>query len=133
MSKLLSRKEILEAVDRVTEEVEVPEWGGHVIVTSLNGKERDAFEASVLIQKGKDTRVNMKNARAKLVSMATVDEKGERIFSQADIEALGLKNAGALDRVYSVAARLSGLTDDDLKELTEDLEENPFADSSSQN
>lgn len=123
---ILGREQILQANDLVTEEIAVPEWGGAVLVRSLTGEERDAYEASVVDQRGKDTKVNLRNARAKLVAWAVVDEQGERIFTQADVQALGKKNASALQRVFDVAMRLAGISEADIKELTEEIEENPF-------
>ena len=46
----LSREEILSVHDIVTEEVDVPEWGGIVRVRGMSGVQRDAFEASLIQQ-----------------------------------------------------------------------------------
>lgn len=115
---ILSRAAILAAPDAMTETVAVPEWGGEVVVKSLSGAERDQFEASVLIEGRKRTRVDVRNLRAKLVSLAVVDEAGQLVFSESDVEALGQKSARALQRVFEVAQRLSGLADEDIEELT---------------
>ena len=42
---LLTRDLILKADDIQTREVEVPEWGGTVLIRALTGTERDAYEA----------------------------------------------------------------------------------------
>lgn len=131
MTNLLSRDAILAANDTQREEVQVPEWGGAVLVKSLTGKERDAFEAGIVEQKGKKTSVNMKNIRAKLVVLACVDESGQRLFGDGDVEALGNKSAAALERVFKVAQRLSGLTDEDVEELAKNSESDQSADSGS--
>ena len=113
----LTRDAILQADDLPMETVSVPEWGGEVLVRGLTGTERDAFEESVLTGKGKQRDVSMQNVRAKLVSRCLVDEEGERLFSDADVRALGQKSAAALTRVFDVAQRLSGLSPDDVEEL----------------
>src|SRR5690606_35415422 len=120
----LKREEILKIDDIKTEEELVPEWGarGGVLVRGLNGAERDRFEGSILHQSGKKTKVNMQNARARLVQMSTVDEDGKLIFSAADVLALGSKNAAALDRIFDVASRLSGISEDDMEELVKNSE-----------
>ena len=100
---MLTRDQILKIDDIKTEEVNIPEWGDSVKVRGLTGTERDAWEESILEQKGKNTKVKLKNARAKLVSLSVVDEEGNRIFSDGDVEALGKKSAAALDRIYEVA------------------------------
>lgn len=123
---ILNRDQILQAQDLVTETVNVPEWGGSVLVRAMTGEERDQYEASVVEQKGKDTKVNMRNARAKLVAISVVDESGEKLFTQADVAALGKKSAAALQRVFNAAMKMSGISEDDLKEITEEIKESPF-------
>lgn len=122
MGKLLTRDEILQANDLQTEEVEVPEWGGSVLVRGMTGTERDAFEESIIEVKGKKQNINMQNLRAKLISKTVVDENGNPIFTPGDVDALGKKSAAALSRVFAVAQRLSGMSDEDLDELTKNSE-----------
>ena len=119
--KALSKEAILQQADRKVEMVEVPEWGGVVYVRSLTGAERDQFESSIVERNGRDVRTNLRNLRARLVVMAACDENGEPIFSTEDAAALGAKNAAALDRIFSVAQRLSGLRDNDVQELAENF------------
>lgn len=117
----LDREAIFAIADLTYEDVEVPEWGGTVRVRSLTAADRDAYEAGLLDQRGRGVRVNMRNARARLVALSVVDADGNRLFSEADVERLGQKSAAALDRVFDVATRLSGLAQRDLEELTEDF------------
>lgn len=128
---ILNKDDILKVSDIQTELVSVPEWGGDVYVRGLNGAERDKLENSLIEMRGKDRRLNMMNVRAKLASMAICDENGKRLFNDADIQALGQKSAIALQRVFEIAQRLSGIGDNDVEELTEGLEESPFGDSAS--
>ena len=66
----LSRDDILKAADTAPEEVDIPEWNGTVLVRGMTGKERDAFELS-LMQPGRGGRreVNPVNVRAKLAAV----------------------------------------------------------------
>jgi hypothetical protein len=122
----LTKTQILEFDDRQTEAVAVPEWGGDVMVHGLTGAERDQFEASVISRKGRDTNVNMVNFRAKLIALSVVDaETGARLFDDADVGALGRKSAAALQRVFDVAQKLSGLSREDVDELTKNSESEP--------
>lgn len=114
----LSKDAILGAQDRDREAVDVPEWGGTVWVQALSGDERDAFEASFMAQKnGKITPQLPQQIRARLAALCLVDEQGQRLFSDGDIKALGAKSARALDRVFAVAQRLSGIGEQDIEEL----------------
>lgn len=125
----LNREAILAAEDLPRELVEVPEWGGAVYVRALTGAERDQFEASIVEQRGRDVRMNMRNIRAKLVALTVVDEDGQRIFTDDDVAALGGKSAAALDRLFAVAQRLSGLSKEDVEELAKNSESVQSADS----
>lgn len=119
----LTRDQILGATDIKTETVDVPEWGGEVLVRSLTGKQRDEFEATMMERRGKKMVPNTANMRAKLVAWSVVSEQGERLFTQADIADLGEHSAAAIHRVYLAAAELSGLTDDDIGEEVENFGE----------
>ena len=133
MANLLTRGEIFEAEDIKYKDVPVPEWGGSVRVKGMTGQERDEFEAG-MIQSGKNgvqARVDLSNVRATLCSLVICDDTGKRLFSKKDILALSKKSASALQRVFEVAQQLSGITDEDVDELVEELEENPFVDSAS--
>lgn len=126
----LSREDILGSDDAAYEDVDVPEWGGTVRVVGMSGSERDRFEASV-IGTGGGKKLQLGNLRARLVSLCVVDDAGERVFGTADIAALGSKSAVALVRVFDVASRLSGITEADVAELTEDLDDAPIDSSTS--
>lgn len=115
---MLTRAEILKVTDLQTDVVSIPEWGGDVLVRGLTGKERDQFESSIVEMKGKVQSVNLANVRAKLVSLCVVGEDGERLFGDSDAEELGKKSARALQRIFEVAQKLSGLSGEDIEELT---------------
>ena len=119
---LLTRDAILAAPDLPTEEVLVPEWGGTVLVRGLTGTERDAFEEEMITGKGKNRDVNLSNFRARLIVKSVVDKSGKRLFTQADMVALGGKSAAAIQRVFQVAMRLSGMSEEDVEELTKNSE-----------
>ena len=119
---LLTRDAILAAPDLLTEEVSVPEWGGTVLVRGLTGTERDAFEEEMITGKGKNRDVNLSNFRARLIVKSVVDKSGKRLFTQADMVALGGKSAAAIQRVFQVAMRLSGMSEEDVEELTKNSE-----------
>ena len=115
--KKLTREQILNADDIKTEIIEVPEWGGSVTIKMMTGKERDAFEASIMGAKGKN--ITLENIRAKLVAKTVIDpETKELMFSLGDIETLGTKSAAALDRIFSASQKLSKITESDVDELT---------------
>jgi len=111
---LLTKKDILEAKDFKEETVNVPEWGGEVKLRGLTASERDAFEHALFEQADSP---GMKVVRSSLCARCIIDEKGKRLFTDADIKALGEKSAIALNRVFKVAQKLSGLREEDVEEL----------------
>jgi hypothetical protein len=121
----LSKDDLLKADDNTPEEVDLsdlPGYHGSVLVRGMTGKERDAFEVSLMQPaRGGRREVNTANVRAKLVSRCVVDDEGNRLLTDADAAALGDKSAAAIDRMYAVAARLSGMTDEDQEELARDF------------
>lgn len=113
----LNREAIFAVADIKTEEVFVPEWNGSVYVKGLTARERDEYETAVVTTRGKDVQVNRRNIRARLVVMTVVDAEGNRLFGDTDLKALGEKSAAAIDRLFGVAQKLSGLSPEDEEDL----------------
>lgn len=130
--------------DVKTEEVRVPEWDSDdveawVLVRGMTGIERDDWEAEMAPdpqiarqwnrmsakQRQAVVRQRMKGARARVIARCCVGEDGKRLFQAGDIEMLAQKSAAALERIYGVAARLSGIRDGEVEELAETIGENP--------
>ncbi|MEU8264913.1 hypothetical protein AB0C02_30405 [Micromonospora sp. NPDC048999] len=119
--EFLNRDAILGAEDRSYDVVDCPEWGGAVRIRSITGAQRDAYEQSLIQQRGGNRQMNMRNARAKLIVLCAVDEHGTSLFSEQDVNALGRKNAKPLDRLFDACKVIAGLTEDDVDKLTEDF------------
>lgn len=115
----LTRDQIMafRSKDRETVVVEVPEWGGAVTLRELSARERDAFEASTVDGHGKKMRINIENLRARLVAACAIDEQGQALFYPSDVELLGDLSASAVDRLFSAARELNGMTESDVEEL----------------
>lgn len=109
---ILTRKQILEADDRTKVIVKVPEWGGEVIISSMSGKMRDAWEQSL-----SKSDFSLDNMRARFLAAVAIDEKGEPLFTMADVEALGKKSGAALNRCTVAAQKLNGMTNEDLEDI----------------
>ena len=120
--KTLNKEDILKAEDLATQSVNVKEWGGAVIIRTMTGAERDFFENSLFSDKGADKAANIKNLRARLLSLCLVDDTGKRLFSDKEIELLGAKSAKVLDRLYTIAAKLNAIGAKDEEELTKNSE-----------
>lgn len=123
---VLTREEILGINDVQLEKMVIPEWGnGTIWVRSMTGETRAHVEASQIKQKGKDTNVNIISLRERVCVGTICDENGDLLFTQADIRELSKKNAAVLDRIVTVAYRLSGIDAEVVKELTEEMDADP--------
>lgn len=125
---ILTRDQILEAQDLEYREVFVKEWGGGTVrIRSLTGQEREAYDAWLFTT----NKLDATNSRARLLSMAIVDNDGKPIFTEADIQALAKKNSKVVVRLSYIAQKLSGMTPGSIRELTEDFLEIQRSDSNS--
>jgi hypothetical protein len=125
MTKILSKADILGAQDLESITVEVPEWDGSVIVRTLTGTERDAFETQLVkVVDGKRV-PDLDNLRAKLLAATLVDEAGNSLFEPGDFAALGGKRAAALDRIFTVAQRLNGMAPDAVEDAAKNSAPGP--------
>ena len=126
-----SRDAILAISDVQTEDVFVPEWNLLVRVRGLTGHQRDAWENSLFQIRRKGKTIKTDDFRARLCVLCMVDQQGKRLFGDGDAQALSRKSASALAKVFDVASRLSGLSDEDAEELMGNSETAPGDDSSS--
>ena len=108
------RDQILNCDDIKHEIVKIPEWGLDVRVCVMSGLARDKFD-HILTTMNKEK--NLNHIRATLAVYTVRDEENKQIFTHADIDALSEKSSSALDRIFSVAQRLNGLTNADVEEL----------------
>jgi hypothetical protein len=114
---LLTRQQILEAMDIKTEKVSVPEWGGDVLVTTISAEKRDAIQNILLKDPKKVSMVSVEKMKVLLCSFAIVDQDGKQLFTEEDVDALYQKSSIALDRVFQAAEKLNSITGQGADEL----------------
>ena len=102
---ILSKAEIFATDDRKYDDVPCPEWGGEVRVRGLTASEQSVI--SRLIFEEKKNEISMK-----VVQFGCVDENGERLFSQKDLDALGKKAYPIIDRLGRRIMQLTGSGDE---------------------
>lgn len=121
---MLTADAIRAADDLAYETLDVPEWGGEVRVRGLTAAERDLYDREIIkIDKQGNTSVGrLENLRALLVVRCLVDDKGERMFRDGDARMLGEKSSAVIGRIYDVAARLSGMREQEVEEAAADFD-----------
>jgi hypothetical protein len=114
----MTGQELLGITTLPRERLDLPELGNghHVWVQGMSGRDRDAFEAS--LSKGpRGQRRNIENFRARLAGLCLINEDGSRMYTSADLEALGRVRSDVLSKIVAVAQRLSGISEADAEEL----------------
>lgn len=124
----LSKDDIFKADDLPIEDVHVDAWGGTVRVRGLTGTERDRFEFAMAAAKDNPSSVEV---RAQVVGRCIVDEDGKRLFTDKELSKLGGKSGAALDELFDVVRRLSGMGDKASDKAAEDFGDAPADGSSS--
>ena len=89
-----------------------------VWVQGMSGKERDSWERSLFVGKGKRRDINTENVRAKLAVRCLVNKPGgHRLFEDSEAIIVGNLPAAVLTPIYEKAQRLSGVSDEDIEEI----------------
>lgn len=113
MSDFLNLDAIFSAPDQVTEEVEVPEWGGKVQVQGITKAQQLAIRKEAV----RGANVDETKMEGLLLVQGVVEPKIEKHH----LGDLFKKSAGPVDRILKKVMDLSGMTDADLKVADEEL------------
>jgi len=125
--RVLTKEDIL-ATEVETKVVEVPEWGGSVRIKVMSGVERDQFD-KWLASKPEDSA--MEGMKVRICALCLVDENGERMFEDADIEVLAKKSGAALSRIFMIAQEMNYLLAGSIEEVAGESEPGQSGDSPS--
>ncbi|MEI8285697.1 MAG: hypothetical protein WCG15_00210 [Actinomycetes bacterium] len=109
----LTKDQILAADDLGLLEIKVKEWGGSVFCRVMSCGERDSYENDWVLNKAK----GVENFRTKFLAKCLCDEKGTRLFTDAEVEQLAKKSAKVMSRVWQKAMEHNALTEADVEEL----------------
>lgn len=112
------RDQILAAKnDSQSETVDVPEWGVKLVIRELNVEDRGKLIMSDFEQVETANGWELKPkfdaiAAARVVVCAAYDEDGTRVFEDGDADQLARRAFSVVDRLATVARRLSNLGND---------------------
>lgn len=134
VTRFLTADDVLGVRDIKEEEVLVDEWGGTMIVRALTSLAHEKLVQSCMEGPPKQRTFNMVGYQSRMVTLCCFNDHyplGDRIFSDAHAPLLAQKASGPVSRIAQVCQRLSGLDDDTVKKIRENLEQTPNADSPS--
>lgn len=121
--KAFGRAEFLAADDLPLTKVELPAelYGDQaaVYVRSLTGKDRAQLEKRFAKRDPQDAPGEF---RATVLILTVTNADGSAMFTEDDRKALMLKNAGVLERIFTVACKVNGFTGKDVEELEKNSE-----------
>lgn len=111
MTTYLSRDDILSAQDFRTDEVKVPEWGGSglVLVRELSAAEAERVGFAMADSKGNINLSKAEGMAIRVVALGVIDESYCRVFTRADVKALGGRSYHVIKRIAQRIMQLTGL------------------------
>lgn len=113
----LSRDDILQADDLPTDELEVPEWGGTILIRALNGAQREEIEIRSHKAKASGDALGWKGLKTLVATYVVVGEDGQPLFTSKDLAALAKKSSAVLDRIFEKVLAMNAMTKKDAEDL----------------
>jgi hypothetical protein len=103
--KLLTAAEVLQAEDADFVDVDVSQWwGGTIRIRALTAKEAITF-----------TKLEQQESMIMVVSRCAIDEDGNRLFTDKQVEKLKTKSFAAFIKIQKAAMKLNGLSTETVK------------------
>ena len=113
----LSREALLTPAAVPVEEVPIAALGGSVKVRGMTARQRSEFEKSFQTSSGKPNKRKQGQMRERMCVACCVDDDGQALFTEDDIDALGRQRADIVEPIVNVAMRLCGMTQEDVEQL----------------
>lgn len=113
----VSREGILAFRSKAGSVHKVTAFGGVVYFKEWTSEERDNFESSLIVGRGKAQRVSTANIRAKMFVRSVSDKDGKLIFSDEDAKEIGKLPAPEVEKVYAEIQKVNSVSDEDVEEL----------------
>lgn len=128
---MLTKTQILEAKDLRTQVVNVPEWGGDVLVRLLTAAEREEITSIWIQHANADDSTKSTLTRDAMLLRCTVDESGNPLFDDSDLPALKKKCSVAIGRVIDAALTMNAMAADSVEDAAKNSRAEQIGDSSS--
>ena len=93
------------------EVVDLKELGVKVTLQEMTAARLEQYESMIYVinDDGKMT-INSSHVREKLIAFSVVDDNGNLIFSESDVEQLGNAGAGVIKKLADVAGALNNIS-----------------------
>ncbi len=108
---ILSRAQIDQAIDRQLVAVDVPEWGGSVMLRPLSLQERYAFLEFARAAGAADTaHADVASIQARLIQLCACDEHGGRLWGDTELQHIASRSSAVVDRLFQSCQALCGMS-----------------------
>ena len=109
---MLNRDQILSAKDRAQQTINIPEWGGDVMITALSVRDRSLVLGEWARLGTAQTDVSgragaMVEIKVRLVALSVTDAEGVPLFTLDDMAALATKSETAIGVISDAAITLN--------------------------
>lgn len=101
---VLSKQDVFSAEDCTYENITISEWGGDVRIKVMSIEEQIKFETLNREKKSDNELVFA------LLSQCCVDENGEHLFNDADIEELNKKSSTPVLKLFNACLKLNTMS-----------------------
>jgi len=115
---MISKSDMLAACKR--KYVTVKAFGGDVKIRVMTTSERTAFEQSLQDHKGRVDKARQLSMRERLIAACVVDESGELMFADDDLETLANLPADEAERLVDAIQSACGWTKKEIDNLGND-------------
>lgn len=116
MTKIANRNVLLKLCDRRYIDLELPEVGLVVRIQSLSEKEKSEYETRLIAKSGRGVvRDRLQDATRRLIALCLVDDKNDRVFSNADIDKIGELDSFVSSRIYEACQEHCGFNKNDIE------------------
>ncbi len=122
----LTAVEILSAKDIDEAEINLPQWGGDVVVRGLSSEEHEKVVQDSMEGPIKDRKFSMIGYNARMAVACTYDglakDGGKKTFNDSHLALLRKKASGPVAAIAKKVQELSGLGEEEVEKMKEDLE-----------
>jgi len=93
--------------------ITVPEWGGDVFIRVMSVGERDSYERLWIGKKDS----GIENFRSEYLARCLCNEKGELLFTRAQVVSLAGRSGAVVGRLFDQALKHNNMTEADVEQL----------------
>ena len=113
--------DILALDDRPIDKIKVPEWNDAIIyIRTMGATERAKHETTLIDSKDAPLDEKMVRVKVGLVVLCACDKDGNRLFTDDQYDAVKVKNADAIDRIYDAINRTNLVAQSEVDEEKKD-------------